>query len=298
LRSGACGLWVGASETVWVTGVMSAAMPSPSMNGMIGLSGTGCPGTIRSPAAGTLIAIALNANGSDYPQSMRGTDAADQIAALLVSGFDENYRRFRQISALAKERFEAADWAAVGQAVRDRIQLEDEQVDRTAEELRTAFQSAPLDAAAWRRGKLHFVELLVDHKQPELAEPFFNSVSTRALGRTYVRNELMFLRAALSTEYIPADPPTYRSYYPHGDFVSTSAGTLGDFRWNRPFAALERDCERLVHTLEPKLQATRPSLHLCVLSSAFYRNKAAYVVGKVVNGNQEQPFAIAVVHDD
>jgi len=53
-----------------------------------------------------------------------------------------------------------------------------------------------------------------------------------------------------------------------------------------------------VRTLEPKLQTTRPSLHLCVLSSAFYRNKAAYVVGKVVNGNREQPFAIAVVHDD
>ncbi len=228
----------------------------------------------------------------------RDTDAADQIAQLLVAGFDENYRLFRQISAQAKKRFEAADWAAVGKAVKERIQLEDEQVDRTSDELRAAIHEYPLDAAGWRRAKLHFVELLVDHKQPELAETFFNSVSTRALGRTYVRNELMFLRAALSTEYIPADPPTYRSYYPHGDFDATFARILRDFGWSRPFADLERDCERLVRTLEPKLQATRPSMHLCVLSSAFYRNKAAYVVGKVVNGNQEQPFAIAVVHDD
>ena len=35
-----------------------------------------------------------------------------------------------------------------------------------------------------------------------------------------------------------------------------------------------------------------------VLSSAFYRNKAAYVVGKIVNGNDEQPFVVPVLHDD
>src|SRR3954453_2101097 len=101
---------------------MSTPMPSPSMKGMIGLAGTGCPGRIRSPAAGTLInevAIdSVNANGSDYPGRMRptarGTDAADHVAELLVSGFDENYRRFRAISAEAKDRFEAADWSAVG----------------------------------------------------------------------------------------------------------------------------------------------------------------------------------------
>jgi isocitrate dehydrogenase kinase/phosphatase len=35
-----------------------------------------------------------------------------------------------------------------------------------------------------------------------------------------------------------------------------------------------------------------------VLNSAFYRNKAAYVIGKVVNGNVEYPFAIPVLHSD
>jgi isocitrate dehydrogenase kinase/phosphatase len=34
-----------------------------------------------------------------------------------------------------------------------------------------------------------------------------------------------------------------------------------------------------------------------VLASAFYRNKAAYVIGKVVNGSNEYPFAVPVLHD-
>ena len=65
-----------------------------------------------------------------------GTDAAERIAVLLVAGYDENYRRFRDISAQAKERFEAADWLAVHRAVQERIRLEDERVERTVEQVR------------------------------------------------------------------------------------------------------------------------------------------------------------------
>src|SRR5262249_8512175 len=148
-----------------------------------------------------------------------------------------------------------------------------------------------------RRAKLGFVELLVDHKQPELAETFFNSVSTRALGGTYLRNEFMFVRASASTEYIAANPPTYRSYHPQGDLAETFAGILRDHGWQRPFPDPHRDPERLAQTIWPQPDRPRPNLHVCVLSSAFYRNKAAYVVGKIVNGNDEQPFAIAIVHD-
>jgi isocitrate dehydrogenase kinase/phosphatase len=34
-----------------------------------------------------------------------------------------------------------------------------------------------------------------------------------------------------------------------------------------------------------------------VLSSLFYRNKGAYIVGKVVNGNRDHPFVIPVLHN-
>ncbi len=221
----------------------------------------------------------------------RGIDA-EQIAERLLAGFDEHYARFRQISFEAKERFEAADWPAVQLAVRKRIRLEDVQVDLTSSGLRDEF-----DDAAWRLAKLRFVDLLVDHKRPELAETFFNSVSTRALSKAYHLNDFMFVRATLSTEYIPAEPPSYSSYYPHGDYEAMFRRILVDFRWRRPFADLDRDVERLLHDLEPRLGEPKASIHVCVLGSAFYRNKAAYVVGKVVNGAEELPFAIAIVQN-
>jgi isocitrate dehydrogenase kinase/phosphatase len=224
--------------------------------------------------------------------------APDQrIAELLLAGFHESYVRFRGISTEAKERFEAADWPAVQLAVRERIRLEEDQVDETAAALRAEPGASGPDDAAWRGVKLRYVDLLVDDKRPELAETFFNSVSTRALGQPYHVNAFMFARAAISTEYIPADPPTYRSYYPHGNLGAMFTRVLHDFYWHRPFADLGRDVDRLIQTLEPRLGEPRISLHVRVLGSAFYRNKAAYVVGKVVNGADEVPFAIAIVHD-
>ncbi|MFL5937363.1 MAG: bifunctional isocitrate dehydrogenase kinase/phosphatase, partial [Gaiellaceae bacterium] len=44
--------------------------------------------------------------------------------------------------------------------------------------------------------------------------------------------------------------------------------------------------------------APAPNFQVQVLSSAFYRNKAAYIVGKIVNGNDEQPFVVPVLHDE
>ena len=51
----------------------------------------------------------------------------------------------------------------------------------------------------WRDAKLYYIGLLVEHSQPELAETFFNSVIVRILQRTYYDNDLIFVRAAIST---------------------------------------------------------------------------------------------------
>jgi isocitrate dehydrogenase kinase/phosphatase len=59
----------------------------------------------------------------------------------------------------------------------------------------------------WHQVKLHYIGLLVDHHQPELAETFFNSVTTKILHRTHFHNDFIFVRPAVSTEYIENDEP-------------------------------------------------------------------------------------------
>ena len=113
---------------------------------------------------------------------------------------------------------------------------------------------------AWQQAKLLYVGRLIDHKRPELAETFFNSVTTRVLHHTYLHDDLMFMRAAVSTEYIPSEPPSYRSYYPHERGLrATFLEIFRDAGWSRPFADLERDVD---HVMQAIAEPARPEPEL------------------------------------
>jgi isocitrate dehydrogenase kinase/phosphatase len=229
-------------------------------------------------------------------------DVARQIAQTLIEGFDKHYWLFRETSARAKQRYEDADWAGAQRAVRERIRFYDERVRECVERLQEELGAATLDDEAWQQAKLLYIGLLVDHKRPELAETFFNSVVTRILHRTYRHNDFIFVRSAISTEYIESDPPIYRSHYPEdGELEETLVEILRTIGWRRPFADLERDAGFVVRALLEhvggRLPPREPNFQVQVLSSGFYRNKAAFVIGRIVNGHSETPFVIPVLHD-
>ncbi len=229
-------------------------------------------------------------------------DAARQIATVLIEGFDKHYRLFRATSAGAKERFEAGAWTDQQQAVQERIRFYDERVRECVDRLRAEFDVDSLSDGTWRDAKLYYIGLLVEHNQPELAETFFNSVITRILRRTYSDNALIFVRAAISTEYIEPDPPIYRSYYPNTEGERECLVRIfRDFGWSRPFADLDRDLDHVLRAIEARPGGPwthlEPNHQIQVLSSALYRNKAAYVFGKAVNGNDVLPFAVPILHD-
>jgi isocitrate dehydrogenase kinase/phosphatase len=224
---------------------------------------------------------------------------AQKIAEAMLQGFDKHYRLFRESSAAAKQRFEAGEWAAMRNEVRERIRWYDDRVKEAVDRLRSELHAQSLDDLTWQQVKLQYIGLLTNHKQPELAETFFNSVFCRIMHRTYFHNDFIFFRPAISTEYIESDPPTYRSYYPTWTtFRATVKEMLSDFRWTCPFVDLERDASYICASLEQYLGGwpiAEANLQIQVLNSPFYRNKGAYVIGKIVNGHHEYPFAIPVL---
>ncbi|MCU0869084.1 MAG: bifunctional isocitrate dehydrogenase kinase/phosphatase [Burkholderiales bacterium] len=225
---------------------------------------------------------------------------ASAFARALLDGFDKHYRIFRDMSRAAKQRFIAKDWAAVQKAHAERIAFYDQRVGEAAELLQRSFDADRLAPDVWARIKLQYIGLLTDHEQPELAETFFNSVSTRLLHRRYYRNDTLFVRPAVSTEHLESDPPAYRSYYPlaHG-MRAVLARIVADFDFGLRFAHLRRDLRHVLRALRlavPRPLVLEPNHQIQVLSSAFYRNKRCYVLGKIVNGSTELPFAMPVVH--
>jgi isocitrate dehydrogenase kinase/phosphatase len=244
-----------------------------------------------------------NATKSAFPQTLNARLPYDMAQALL-EGFDRHYRLFRAESARAKHRFETQDWVGQQRAQRERIEFYDLRVREAVTRLEREFKASQQTHETWQQVKLHFIGLLVDHHQPELAESFFNSVTTKILHRSYFHNDFIFVRPAVSTEYIEnenPDKPTYRVYYPdHQTMRDCVKRVVVDFNLQCTFDDLERDIDRLQAAMLARFDHSRlrPNFQFQVLSSLFFRNKGAYIVGRIMNGFQEVPFALAVLHNE
>ena len=237
-----------------------------------------------------------------FPAALTDTRAF-AIARAMLEGFDRHYRLFRQASAEAQRRFETADWQGQQRAQAQRIEYYDTRVAEATERLQSEFEAATLPMDVWQQVKLHYIGLLIDHYQPELAETFFNSVTTKILDRSYFHNDFIFVRPAVSTEYIendePAAQPTYRAYYPTRETLrETWLRIVFNFQLEREFENLSRDVGFIMEAVGEQLgdAQLRANFQVQVLSSLFFRNKGAYVVGKIINGFQETPFALPILH--
>jgi isocitrate dehydrogenase kinase/phosphatase len=236
--------------------------------------------------------------------STAADDTARAIAVALRDGFDRHYALFRDCARTAKRHFETGNWRAIRHVARDRIDFYDRRVLETVARIRGEFRSAGLDGAGadalWERTKLHYIGLLIDHKQPECAETFFNSVSCKILHRAYFHNRFIFVRPVMSTEHIEADPPTYRSYYPlEKGLRNALIDIVLDFRLERGFADFRRDLRNVLAAFRkrvPRPFRTEANHQVQVLSTLFFRDQTAYMVGRVVNGNNFYPFAVALKH--
>ena len=226
------------------------------------------------------------------------------IAKAMMDGFNRHYRLFRTESARAKHRFETCDWHGQQRAQRERIEFYGLRVKECVTRLEKEFKAGAQPMDVWQQVKLHYIGLLVDHHQPELAETFFNSVTTKILHRTHFHNDFIFVRPAVSTEYIendePEAQPTFRAYYPsRATLPEVLTELIEHFRLQREFEDLPRDVASVLQALHQRLGDVklRTNFQIQVLSSLFFRNKGAYVVGKLINGFNELPFALPILHN-
>ncbi|HEF5783325.1 TPA: bifunctional isocitrate dehydrogenase kinase/phosphatase [Burkholderia multivorans] len=225
------------------------------------------------------------------------------VAQSMLEYFDRHYRIFREAAVEAKALFERADWHGLQRLARERITSYDERVQECVEVLQDEYDAESIDDEVWQQIKLHYIGLLTSHRQPECAETFFNSVCCKILHRSYFNNDFIFVRPAISTEYLendePAAKPTYRAYYPGTDGLAvTLERIVTNFQLEPPFEDLARDIACVMQAIHDEFGRfdEAPNFQIHVLSSLFFRNKSAYIVGRIINADRVLPFAVPIRH--
>ncbi|AOJ87989.1 bifunctional isocitrate dehydrogenase kinase/phosphatase [Burkholderia sp. MSMB0856] len=225
------------------------------------------------------------------------------VAQTMLEYFDRHYRIFREAAVEAKTLFERGDWHGLQRLARERITSYDDRVQECVEVLEDEYDAENIDDEVWQQIKLHYIGLLTSHRQPECAETFFNSVCCKILHRSYFSNDFIFVRPAISTEYLendePAAKPTYRAYYPGTDgLAATLERIVTNFQLEPPFEDLTRDIGCVMQAIADEFGEfdAAPNFQIHVLSSLFFRNKSAYIVGRIINADRVLPFAVPIRH--
>jgi isocitrate dehydrogenase kinase/phosphatase len=232
----------------------------------------------------------------------RRSSLPQEIARAILDGFDRHYALFRQAAIEAKALFERAAWGEMRKLARERIQMYDLRVQEAVDAVRKRFPEAERDESLWPAIKLAYINLLHEHRQPECAETFYNSVACQVLHRRYYHNDFIFWRPAVATEHLEGEAPTYRCFYPlRTGLRSTLREIATGFDLKNRWENLERDLRSVVRALRPlfpRPARAQPDLQVQVLDSLFFRNKGAYIIGRLVNDGHDYPFAIPILQNE
>lgn len=147
------------------------------------------------------------------------------------------------------------------------------------------------EKASWRAIRDAYTAFVSGRPEQELAETFFNSVTRRLFHTVGIDPEMEFVRLA-------EPPPRGHAAITEVVRATGSAEQLVDELLGRhPFAVGYLDRARDARLAAPLIAGLRPEA-VELARPAFYRNKAAYLVGRLLRGEEATPVVFALLNPE
>lgn len=206
---------------------------------------------------------------------------------------------FNELTALAPQHFVDKDWIGMQQNHKRRLRLYKDQVEATKLLLQGMVKEVALERAFWKETKIYYSWTITERKDKELAETFFNSVIRKIYPLQGTDKELMFVLEGYDTCDFHSSEKLFFSYPPEWGLQKIIRSIIQDFDFGAPYMDKEGDIQLLVRAVREiiltRYQATAET-YTQVWKHVFYRNKAAYLIGRTKVGGKWMPFIIPFLH--
>ncbi|MCQ3806977.1 MAG: bifunctional isocitrate dehydrogenase kinase/phosphatase [Acidimicrobiia bacterium] len=226
----------------------------------------------------------------------------DRLARMLCDAFVEYHERYLELTHRASRCFMERDWAGHQQDTKDRLNLHKRLVFNVVDAARLVLaEDDPEARTVWIGARRRYVTLVSERMDLELAETFYNSVTRRLFHIVGIDEELEFLW--LGPTKLPSADGT-RGEYRTFPADASVADCLREIFQHSPLAPslndIDGDAAKVAGRVSTLLEQTWDG-HLDaidMLRSVFYRNKGAYLVGRLRWLNRLAPIVIALVHSE
>ncbi|MBW3552232.1 MAG: bifunctional isocitrate dehydrogenase kinase/phosphatase [Gemmatimonadetes bacterium] len=225
------------------------------------------------------------------------TPLAGALAELVMIGYHDYRRRFGEVTTRAWGRFDRREWEDGQEDARERILLYDVVVAETLMKARRRLDGRSPDRADVAAARSSYAEWARERADVEIAETFFNSVMRRLLGTVGIDRETEFVAEAVDRPGHSAARP-WRSVSLHDGFAVALESCLTPLPLQASWSERAERCRRAADVLQRELGPEEEwrAATLEVLRTVFFRNKAAYVVGRLVRHRETRPLILALVH--
>jgi isocitrate dehydrogenase kinase/phosphatase len=226
----------------------------------------------------------------------------ERFARTILNGFESYFADFQNITLAARSRFENADWQGMQQASTQRIDLYKAKTTKIYDYVELIAGDQLLDFEFWREARDVYSALIEGHDNFEIAETFFNSMYCAVFKHRKIRNEYAFVFSPHG-DMPPVDvSKVYKTYELEGSLESLLETLLQDYAFSLPYEDIQRDIASIVgvvnNYLAPRFDMSRGAVQFQVLKHHFYRNKGAYIVGRIVVGADSMPFVLPILHNE
>jgi isocitrate dehydrogenase kinase/phosphatase len=222
-------------------------------------------------------------------------ELARPAAEAICRAFNNYHTTFQAITERARLSFDRCDWAGAQRDAILRLELYSQLTDRLQADLLAMLGPEWRNKQIWMAMRGLFSRYVAGRDDIEIAETFFNSATRRIFTTVGVDPSIEFVSSGPRGPQKPSEAllVPYRGFGSLADCFET---ILADY----PFAAGYQDARRdaILCAMEVERQLAAVEVDgIDLVRPVFYRNKGAYLVGRLLAGRQRLPLVIALRND-
>jgi len=219
----------------------------------------------------------------------------------ILRGFSAYIAAFNAISRLAPVNFRERDWNGLQKNHKKRLRLYKDHLVPIVTSCKAILSENTDDRSVWKEVKAEFTHLVANRTDSELAESFFNSVFRKTYPGKCVDETLMFVFPGSEKAVATSDVNLFHTYRGYRDLKQVFGKMLDDFHFGEAYYQKESDVAFLAESFDRGNSSgnySHESPELQVLKTVFFRNKAAYLIGRSKADDEWKPFLIPFVHNE
>ena len=227
-------------------------------------------------------------------------DIAMEMSEIIFSSFISYMQSVQEISQKAGQHFASKQWSMNEVNASERLSLHQIKVLEVVSQIQNLLDQVTDKRGEWRNSRDIYQQLVARRPDQGLAETFFNSVARRVFTTIGIDNDVEIRWFGATT--IPrgeSKAEVFSTWTRRGDSAALVDSLLSSYEMNIKWEDRSRDAKLVAGRLDSFLMNSWGGLKLDgidMLKPVFYRNRGAYLIGRVRFLNRVTPFILPILH--